>query len=90
LLYAALLGGLLGGALVLWSRRRGLGWLGLGFFVLLAPTSSFVPISGQPMAESRLYLPLAVLISAGVLVCYRLLQRRSLLLFAFWGLDSPA
>ena len=85
LLCAAFLGGLLGGALVLWYRRRGLGWLGLGFFVLLAPTSSFVPISGQPMAESRLYLPLALLVAAGVLGGYRLLQRRSLLLFSLMG-----
>jgi len=85
LLCAALLGGLLGGALVLWYRRRGLGWLGLGFFVLLAPTSSFVPITGQPMAESRLYLPLAVLVAAGVLGGYRLLQRRSFPLFALLG-----
>ena len=82
LLYAALLGVLLGGALVLWRRKHGLGWLGLGYFVLLAPTSSIVPIPGQPMAESRLYLPLALLAAAGVLGGYRLLHRRSFPLFA--------
>ena len=82
LLCAAFLAVLLGGALRLWHRRRGLGWLGLGFFVLLAPTSSFVPISGQPMAESRLYLPLALFVAGGVLGSYRLLHRRSLPLLA--------
>jgi cytochrome c-type biogenesis protein CcmH/NrfG len=29
------------------------------FFVIVAPTSSIVPIPGQPIAENRVYLPLA-------------------------------
>lgn len=69
----ALLGffALLGSFLVLSMRAlwRGaaLGFLGAAFFILLAPTSSIVPIAGQPIAESRTYLPLAAVVAA--LVC---------------------
>lgn len=44
--------------------RRGsaAGWLGLAFFVLLAPSSSIVPIATQTLAEHRLYLPLAAVL----------------------------
>jgi tetratricopeptide (TPR) repeat protein len=35
------------------------GFLGACFFLILSPTSSFVPIVPQPMAEHRMYLPLA-------------------------------
>jgi tetratricopeptide (TPR) repeat protein len=36
------------------------------FFLLLAPTSSIVPVAEQPIAENRMYLPLAALIALGV------------------------
>lgn len=48
-------------ALSLWRRRPPLGWLVAAVFLVLAPTSSFVPVTGQPIAENRLYLPLAAL-----------------------------
>jgi tetratricopeptide (TPR) repeat protein len=41
-------------------------FLGLSFFILLAPTSSIIPIQLQPMAESRMYLPLAPIIAIAV------------------------
>lgn len=44
-------------------RRPALGWLGLGFFALLAPTSSVVPIA-DPMFEHRMYLPSAAVLTA--------------------------
>ncbi len=50
-------------AVALW-RRPMVGFVGAWFFLLLAPTSSFIPIAGQPMAEHRMYLPLAALIAA--------------------------
>ena len=50
-------------AVALW-RRPVLGFVGAWFFVLLAPTSSFIPIAAQPVAEHRMYLPLAALIGA--------------------------
>jgi hypothetical protein len=37
--------------------------LGAWFFVILAPTSSVVPIVGSPMAEHRMYLPLAAVVA---------------------------
>lgn len=47
----------------LW-RGSALGFAVAGFFVLLAPTSSFVPVAEQPIAENRMYLPLAFLVAA--------------------------
>ena len=49
------------------------GFLGVMFFVTLAPTSSLVPITSEVGAERRMYLPLAALVVlvvtvAGVLV----------------------
>ena len=60
----------------LW-RGRMWGFLGCIFFLLLAPTSSVIPIAGQPIAENRMYLPLAsvLLIAAGGL--QRVLAERS-------------
>src|SRR5262249_14511315 len=43
------------------------------FFLLLAPTSSFVPIATEVAAERRMYLPLAAL--AALLVCLALRLR---------------
>lgn len=44
-----------------WGAWRGRAWgfCGLFFFVVLAPSSSIVPIASQTMAEHRTYLPLA-------------------------------
>jgi tetratricopeptide (TPR) repeat protein len=57
-----------------WSVRALLrgsraGFASVGFFLLLAPTSSFIPIVDQPIAENRAYLPLAIMcvgLTAGV------------------------
>ncbi len=71
-LSAAALAGLLaatGWALV---RRPALGFLGFSFFAILAPSSSFVPIATETMAEQRMYLPLAavaVLVALGLHRC---------------------
>lgn len=42
-------------------RRPALGFCGAWFFVILAPSSSFVPLITQTIAEHRMYLPLAAL-----------------------------
>ncbi len=52
-------GGLLGGALWLCQRRNAYGFLGLMVFVILAPTSSIIPIVTSVAAEHRMYLPSA-------------------------------
>lgn len=46
-------------ALVRWPRR---GFAGAMFFVLLAPSSSLVPLATQTIAEHRMYLPLACVV----------------------------
>ena len=50
---------LLTGAAVALRRRHGVGFLAFCFFAVLAPSSSFLPIATEPMAEHRMYLPLA-------------------------------
>jgi tetratricopeptide (TPR) repeat protein len=57
--------------LTLW-RNPPLGFCGLWFFVILAPTSSIVPLVGQTGAEHRMYLPLAGLIAPCVVGGYTL------------------
>jgi Flp pilus assembly protein TadD len=63
---ALLIGALLG--LTLWALRRrpGLGFCGASFFLILAPTSSFVPLRDLAF-EHRMYLPLAAIILLMVL-----------------------
>jgi len=49
-------------------RRPALGFLGAWFFIILAPTSSFVPISTEIIALHRMYLPLAAVVVAALLL----------------------
>jgi tetratricopeptide (TPR) repeat protein len=58
---------LLAATLAAWFRRRELAYLGIWFFVTLAPTSSVVPIATEVGAERRMYLPLAAVIIVIVL-----------------------
>jgi protein O-mannosyl-transferase len=55
--------------LVIWAliRRPSFGFLGAWFFVILAPSSSVVPLVTQTIAEHRMYLPLAAVVALGVL-----------------------
>ena len=56
-------------ALTLWALRRrpALGFLGAWFFLILAPTSSFLPLPTEIAAERRMYMPLAALVILGVI-----------------------
>lgn len=45
------------------ARKRALGFAGIAFFILLAPTSSVLPIVTEIAAEHRMYLPLALIIA---------------------------
>lgn len=49
-----------------------IGFIGAWFFLILAPTSSFVPITTEVGAERRMYLPLAAIITLIVLCGYRI------------------
>jgi len=55
--------------------RKRLGFLGAWFFLLLAPTSSIVPISSEVGAERRVYLPLIALIVLLAIGLFAGLQR---------------
>ncbi len=59
-------------AATLWALRRApaLGFLGAWFFLILAPTSSFVPIVTEVAAERRMYLPLAAVVTGCVVAAY--------------------
>ena len=59
------------------KRRSTLGFVGACFFGILAPVSSVVPVANQPMAEHRMYLPLAAVVVLVVLGVQALLGRRT-------------
>jgi protein O-mannosyl-transferase len=67
-------------AATLWAliRQPAAGFLGAWFFAVLAPSSSFVPVSTETMAEHRMYLPLAAVALLAVTVLYRFLGRAAL------------
>ena len=59
-----------------------LGFLGVWFFGILAPTSSIVPIVTEVGAERRMYLPLAALIVLAVVAVWRLVGSKALIALA--------
>lgn len=62
-------------AATLWAlvRRPGWGLLGAWFFLILAPTSSIMPIADLAF-EHRMYLPLAAVAAAAVIGAYEAIQ----------------
>lgn len=54
-------------------RKPVIGFLGAWFFVILAPTSSVVPVVTQTIAEHRMYLPLIAVVA----LVFGLLHRRA-------------
>lgn len=63
------------GAATLWAlwRRPAMGFLGASFFIILAPTSSFMP-TVEPCWEYRMYLPLAAVLILLLLAARRIAQ----------------
>jgi tetratricopeptide (TPR) repeat protein len=53
-------------------RSPALGFLGATFFLVLAPSSSFIPVVTETAAEHRMYLALIPVVVIGVLAIYRL------------------
>lgn len=64
---AVVVGLLLAGTVIALRRTPWLGFLGVWFFFILAPTS-IVPIPAQTVAEERMYLPLMALITGAVVL----------------------
>lgn len=56
-------------ACTVWAivRRHWLGLAGAWFFMILAPTSSFVPIVTEVVAERRMYMPMLSVLSVAVI-----------------------
>ncbi len=67
--------GLLGLTLWAFRNRPSLGFLGAWFFLILAPTSSFLPSVGEVAADRRMYLPLAALVTLTITGAYLLGKR---------------
>lgn len=72
-------------AVALWQVRAR-GFFGAWFFLLLIPTSSAWPVPGEPMAESRMHLPLAAVVMLVVLAIYRIAERRTVAICALLAL----
>ncbi len=71
-------------AVTAWAfvRRPAIGFAGVWFFLILAPSSSVIPVVLSPMAEHRLYLSLAAPVTLVVLGLYAWMGRLSLVLTA--------
>jgi tetratricopeptide (TPR) repeat protein len=72
---AALITGLAAVSLWFFLRRRPLGFLGVAFFLILLPSSSVVPVATETIAEHRMYLSLAVLLTAILAGVWALAER---------------
>jgi tetratricopeptide (TPR) repeat protein len=70
--YALILAVLIGGVVFEMRRQPAIGFVGAWFFVILAPSSSVVPVAGQPMAEHRMYLPLAAVVTMAVVGAFEI------------------
>ena len=64
--YPAIVVGLMVATVIALVRRPALGFLGAWVFLLLAPTSSILPIATEVGAERRMYLPLVAIIALAV------------------------
>ena len=78
-----------GAAVALW-RWPAAGFLGAWFFAILAPSSSVVPIPVQPVAEHRMYLPLAAVVALAAVSLYSYWRRGCWFVFAAVALALAA
>jgi hypothetical protein len=81
-MHLAFVGTLVAATIVTVIGAPRLGFLGVWFFGILAPTSSIVPIVTEVGAERRMYLPLAALIVLAVVAVWRLLGSKALIALA--------
>ena len=82
---ALVIGALLAATIAAFRRRPEVGFAGAWFFLVLAPTSSVIPVADAAF-EHRMYLPLAAVIALVVLAFRRLLER----VRAALGMPPPA
>ncbi len=89
--YLLLVGTLLAVTLVLLWRAPGCGFALAWCFILLAPSSSIVPLTTQTMAEHRMYLPVAGFVALAVVLILRVRRGAwlaSLVVFASLGVTA--
>jgi tetratricopeptide (TPR) repeat protein len=67
---------LLGATAWAWKTNFAWGFLGAWFFLILAPSSSFIPLD-SPAYEHRMYLPLAAVVVPAVMGIHALAGRRT-------------
>ncbi len=72
---ALVLSGLLAATVWALFKSPSIGFLGSSFFILLAPSSSFIPLATDPVAEHRMYLPLVPVVVLVVTALHRRLGR---------------
>jgi tetratricopeptide (TPR) repeat protein len=77
-----LLLGLAGATVVAVWKRWWLGLAGAWFFMILAPSSSFVPLATQTVAEHRMYLPLLAVVVVVAAAAGRVLGKRGWIVLA--------
>lgn len=73
--YAAVVGFLVVATGYCLVKRPAVGLLGAWFFSILAPTSSLLPGNRQTLAEHRMYLPLAAVLTLVIVAGYQGLRR---------------
>lgn len=66
---------LLTGAILLLVKKPKVGFLGAWFFMILAPTSSIIPVVTQTLADHRMYLPLAAIVAGVVTLTHQTIKR---------------
>jgi Tfp pilus assembly protein PilF len=79
--------------IIAWTRVERLGWfafLGSMFFILLAPSSSVVPVVLEVAAERRIYLALAVVLVLAVVGVEWLRRRAAARLQSRWAVAGAA
>ena len=76
--WALALAALAAAAWAAFRRRTLAGYAGAWVLGILAPASSVIPVAFQPVAEHRMYLPLAGVVALGVAGAWCWLGRRSL------------
>ena len=79
---ALILAGLIAGTVFSLWRRPVLGFFGAWFFAILAPSSSVVPLVTQTVAEHRMYLPLAAVMTLAAVGIQAAARRHSGVVFA--------
>jgi protein O-mannosyl-transferase len=68
-------------------RWPAIGFVGVWFFAILAPSSSVVPVVTETMAEQRMYLPLAAVVVLMVLGIYAWAGRRGAFALLAWAVS---